>query len=46
MLTAKSEGADDDEDDDVVTGICYYFASRLLREQSAYNILMPAMNEA
>ena len=37
---------DDDEDDDVVSGICYYFASRLYREQSAYNWLDGAVNEA
>jgi len=46
MATAKSDGADDDEDDDVVLGICYYFASRLYREQSAYNWLGGAVNEA
>ena len=46
MATAKSDGADDDEDDDVVSGICYYFASRLYREQSAYNQLNGAVNEA
>lgn len=33
-LTAKGEG-DDDEEDDALTGIAYYFSSRLLREQEA-----------
>lgn len=39
LMTAKSEGDDDDEDD-ITAGICYYFASRLLREQAAFNTPM------
>lgn len=34
-LTAKSE--DDDDDDDTISGLIYYFASRLYMEQNAYN---------
>lgn len=36
MLTEAPEG-DDDDDDNIITGIAYYFVSRLLREQAAYN---------
>lgn len=35
-LTAKSED-DDDDDDDTTSGLIYYFASRLYKEQNAYN---------
>lgn len=35
-LTAKS-GNDDDDDDDTTSGLIYYFASRLYKEQNAYN---------
>lgn len=35
-LTAKSED-DDDDDDNTMTGLIYYFASRLYMEQNAYN---------
>ena len=36
LMLAKPSGGDDDEDN-TMTGICYYFASRLLREQAAFN---------
>lgn len=36
LLTAKPDD-DDDEEPDQVMGIAYYFASRLLSEQSAFN---------
>lgn len=35
-LTAKS-GNDDDDDDDTTSRLIYYFASRLYKEQNAYN---------
>lgn len=35
-LTAKTSD-DDDDDDNIAMGITYYFASRLLNEQTAYN---------
>lgn len=38
MLTAKGED-DDDAEDDVMTGLLYYGASRLYREQNAYNTI-------
>lgn len=38
LLTAKPEGGDDDDDnDDTISGLAYYFASRLYMEQNAYN---------
>lgn len=38
-LTAKSgnDDDDDDDDDDTTSGLIYYFASRLYKEQNAYN---------
>lgn len=36
-LTAKSGNDDDDDDDDTTSGLIYYFASRLYKEQNAYN---------
>lgn len=36
-LTAKSGDDDDDDDDDTTSGLIYYFASRLYKEQNAYN---------
>lgn len=35
-LTAKSEDDDDDDEEDTMTGLIYYFTSRLFMEQNAY----------
>lgn len=46
-LTAKGDDDDDDiSDDSQVKGLVYYFSSRLLREQSAYNTPKGAWTEA
>lgn len=37
LKTLTAPGGGDDDDDDVVSGLTYYFASRLYREQAAFN---------
>lgn len=47
-LTAKPSGDDDDEEEEEISqamGVAYYFSSRLLREQAAFNSLKGAADE-
>lgn len=45
-LTAVGGDDDDDDEDNAATGMIYYFANRLLREQSAYNTPFGIRKEA
>ena len=44
--TATGGGDDDDDEDNDALGLCYYFSSRLLREQRAFNSVRGAMDES
>ena len=48
-FTAKQSGGDDEDEEesnDTITGLAYYFSSRLLREQSAFNTVKGIKDEA
>lgn len=45
-LTKQDKGGDDDDEDDTLTGLAYYFSSRLLREQRALNTVKGIKDES
>lgn len=45
LKTLTAPGGGDDDDDDVASGLTYYFASRLYREQAAFNTPMGLYHE-
>lgn len=46
VLSAKKKGDDDDDDEDLLLGWVYYFSYRLHREQVAFNLPYPFLDEA
>lgn len=45
-LTQSNNGGDEDDEEDIVAGLGFYFTSRLLREQNAYALPNPFIEEA